>query len=89
MDEVELTFNPSFYRSLVRISMARRPPVISHSGWATVKLREQIKHLYDQRRHGDISDANWARIEPDIIAAGREGRVTSSFDKYGNERRLI
>jgi hypothetical protein len=35
--EVELTFNPSFYPSLVRISMARRPPVISHSGWATVK----------------------------------------------------
>ena len=38
LGEVELTFNPSFYRSPVRISMARRPPVISHSGWATVKL---------------------------------------------------
>jgi hypothetical protein len=38
LGEVELTFNPSFYPSPVRISMARRPPVISHSGWATVKL---------------------------------------------------
>src|SRR6516165_6081562 len=28
----------AFYPSPVRISMARRPPVISHSGWATVKL---------------------------------------------------
>jgi hypothetical protein len=51
--------------------------------------REQIRHLYAQRRLGHINDANWARIEADIIAAGRENRVTSSFDKYGNERRLI
>src|SRR6516162_3338627 len=29
---------PSFYPSPVRISMARRLPVIAHSGWATVKL---------------------------------------------------
>jgi hypothetical protein len=50
--------------------------------------REQIKHLYAQRRLGRINDANWARQEADIIAAGREGRVTSSFDKYGNETRL-
>ena len=28
----------AFYPSPVRISMARRLPVISHSGWATVKL---------------------------------------------------
>src|SRR6516162_7272603 len=28
----------AFYPSPVRISMARRPPVISHSGWATAKL---------------------------------------------------
>jgi hypothetical protein len=51
--------------------------------------REQIKQLYEQRRRGAINDANWARIEADIIAAGREGRVTSVFDKYGNETRLI
>src|SRR5215467_16133404 len=28
----------AFYPSPVRISMARRLPVISHNGWATVKL---------------------------------------------------
>jgi hypothetical protein len=59
------------------------------TGAKPIYSREQIKRLYDQRRHGAINDANWARIEADIIAAGREGRVTSSFDKYGNETRLI
>jgi len=67
-----------------RASQSRQPATSK-----PIYSREQIKHLYDQRRHGTISDANWARIEADIIAAGREGRVTSSFDKYGNERRLI
>jgi hypothetical protein len=58
------------------------------SGAKPVYSREQIKHLYEQRRLGRISDTTWARQEADIIAAGREGRVTSSFDKYGNETRL-
>ena len=39
LGEVEPTFNPSFYPSLVRISMARRfHHDIAQSGWATVKL---------------------------------------------------
>jgi hypothetical protein len=59
------------------------------SGGKPIYTREQIKRLYEERRLGRISDANWALREADIIAAGREGRVTSSFDKYGNERRLI
>ena len=58
------------------------------TGAKPIYSREQIKRLYEQRRLGHISDANWARQEADIVAAGREGRVTSSFDKYGNERRL-
>jgi hypothetical protein len=62
-----------------------RPPA---SGGKPIYTREQIKRLYEERRLGRISDVNWARQEADIIAAGREGRVTSSFDKYGNETRL-
>jgi hypothetical protein len=58
------------------------------TGGPRVYSRDEIKRLYEQRRLGRISDANWARQEADIIAAGREGRVTSSFDKYGNETRL-
>ena len=39
LGEVEPTFNPSFYPSLVRISMARRfHHDIAQSGWAPVKL---------------------------------------------------
>ena len=66
-------------------AQSRQPAI----GGKPVYSREQIKRLYEQRRLGHINDANWARQEADIIAAGREGRVTSSFDKYGNERRLI
>ena len=36
LGEVELTFNPSFYPSLVRMPMAPmagRPPTIAQSGW--------------------------------------------------------
>src|SRR5215471_9793738 len=87
----------AFYRGFLAEGGHRAPAYQSRGGAqsrpaATTKpvySREQIKRLYDQRRHGAISDANWARIEADIIAASREGRVTSSFDKYGNERRLI
>jgi hypothetical protein len=63
---------------------ARQPA----TGAKPIYSREDIRRLYEQRRHGAISDARWAQIETDIIAAGREGRVTSSFDKYGNEMRL-
>ena len=32
-------------------------------------------HLYEQHAKGAYDEATWARIERDIIAAGREGRV--------------
>jgi hypothetical protein len=50
--------------------------------------REQIRQIYAQRARGAISDARWAQIEPDIIAAASEGRINSVFDKYGNETRF-
>ena len=47
LGEVELTFNPSFLPfPCPYISMARRPPVISHSGWATVKLGIDLGGVY-------------------------------------------
>jgi hypothetical protein len=70
---------PAYQRAQSRQPASNAKPIYT---------REQIKRLYEQRRLGRISDANWARQEADIIAAGREGRVTSSFDKYGNETRL-
>jgi len=42
--------------------------------------RDEIKRLYEQRHLGHIGDARWARIEPDIFAAGREGRVVGALN---------
>jgi hypothetical protein len=39
----------------------------------------QIADLYKRRRDGHIPDARWAQIEPDIFAAGREGRVVGAL----------
>jgi hypothetical protein len=66
-------------------SQRSRPAV---TGGKPVYTREQIKHFYDQRRAGAISDARWGPLEADIVRAASEGRVTSMFDKYGNETRL-
>jgi hypothetical protein len=56
-----------------------RPP----SGKPTY-TRELIKQLYDQHRRGAYRgrEAEWARQEADIIAAGREGRV-EKYDWVG------
>jgi hypothetical protein len=39
--------------------------------------RAQIARNYERRRRGQISDADWAQLEPAMIAAGREGRVAN------------
>jgi len=44
----------------------------------TVYTNESIKALYEQRRRGKITDADWARIENDIFAAQKEGRVAAT-----------
>jgi hypothetical protein len=49
------------------------------SGAKPLYSREQIKRLYEQHRLGQISDARWAQIEPDIFAASREGRVVGAL----------
>jgi hypothetical protein len=40
----------------------------------------RLANFYKQRRDGRINDANWARREADIIAAGREGRVIGALN---------
>src|SRR5262252_8165869 len=50
LGEVELTFNPSFYPSLVRMPMtpmAGRPPTIAQSGWIKEKYMELVRWLGD------------------------------------------
>jgi hypothetical protein len=36
---------------------------------------DSIRALYDRRRRGKISDAEWAKIEPDIFAAQHDWRL--------------
>jgi hypothetical protein len=50
-----------------------------------IYTRPQIAKLYEQRRLGQINDANWARQEADIVAAGREGRVVGAVGPDGTE----
>jgi hypothetical protein len=35
------------------------------------------------RRRGEINDAEWARWEHELIAAGREGRIIGALDLAG------
>jgi hypothetical protein len=50
------------------------------TGGKPIYTRQQITDFYKQRRDGRINDANWARREADIIAAGREGRVVGAVN---------
>jgi hypothetical protein len=47
--------------------------------------RQQITQLYEQHRRGAYNgrEQEWARLEHDIIAAGREGRIFGAVDLAG------
>jgi len=45
--------------------------------------RAQILQLHSLRRKGAYSHAEWARLEADIIAAGREGRIAGAMSLDG------
>ena len=46
---------------------------------SNVYTRADIARLYEARRKGEISDADWARREADIFAASRQGRVAGAL----------
>jgi hypothetical protein len=45
-----------------------------------ILTRPQIADLYDRRRKGLISDADWPRIEHQIFAAANTGRVAGAIN---------
>jgi hypothetical protein len=45
---------------------------------STIYDNESIRKLYDQHRRGEITGDRWDRIEADIFAAQREGRVRAA-----------
>jgi hypothetical protein len=55
----------------------------SASGQQQVYTRDQIKQLGELHRRGKLQGAEWDRIEQDIIAAAREGRVMGALDPAG------
>jgi hypothetical protein len=48
-----------------------------------VYTRDQIKQLHELHRRGRLQGAEWDRLEQDIIAAAREGRVVGALDPAG------
>jgi hypothetical protein len=50
------------------------------SGGKPIYTRQQITEFYKQRRLGQISDADWARREADIVRAPSEGRVVGMIN---------
>ena len=49
-------------------------------GSASLYSRAQISEMARLRRKGAINDADWARWEYELVAAGREGRVVAALD---------
>jgi hypothetical protein len=45
--------------------------------------RDQILQMASLRRKGQINDADWARWERELIAAGRERRIRGALDADG------
>jgi hypothetical protein len=45
--------------------------------------RARIKELGELHRKGKLQGAEWERIEQEIIAAAREGRVLGALDPAG------
>jgi hypothetical protein len=57
------------------------------SSYKPTYTRQQITQLYEQHRKGAYAgrEQEWQRLEHDIIAAGREGRILGAVDVLGNE----
>lgn len=45
--------------------------------------RAEVARLLDPRRRGKKSDIEWQRLQLEIIAAGREGRIRDALDPNG------
>jgi hypothetical protein len=55
-------------------------PEISPIFTAGTYARSQITQMAAMRRRGEISDAEWAKWEHELIAAGKEGRIRGALD---------
>jgi hypothetical protein len=61
---------------------ARRRAAAVNFGQPTY-TRAQIQRFYEQRRKGLYDDAQWQRLENEIVRAGAEGRISGALDVNG------
>ena len=64
----------------VRWAMPNYPPAQSSGRQIS---RDQILQMASLRRKGQINDADWARWERELFAAGRERRIRGALDADG------
>jgi hypothetical protein len=75
----------SFFRGFQQAAAAGRattgPPAVGQRGpyGKPVYTRQQIVDASKQRMKGLVSDADWARWEIEMVAAGREGRIAGAL----------
>jgi hypothetical protein len=53
------------------------------AGGKPIYTRAQIRDLAAKRRKGAYTDAQWAALEAEIVAAGREGRIAGALSLDG------
>jgi hypothetical protein len=55
------------------------------SGNKPIYSRDQIRELFESHRKGEWNgrEAEWQKLEYELIAAGREGRIQSPVDVFG------
>ena len=66
----------AFFHEFLRTHPRRAPPPAGPAlDGKHIYSRAEILQLHAQHRKGAFGDVEWMRIENDIIAAGREGRI--------------
>ena len=78
--EAMLIAQPAQPGQPVQWAMPNYPPAQSSGRQIS---RDQILQMASLRRKGQINDADWAKWERELIAAGREGRIRGALDADG------
>jgi hypothetical protein len=59
---------------------SRAPQSRQTASGGAIYSRQDIARLYERRRKGEINDAQWRQIEPDIVRAASQGRVAGALN---------
>ena len=73
----------NFFTSFIAAGNFPNPAARSATPSGRTYTRGQITLMAAMRRRGQIGDAEWARWEHELVAAGREGRIIGALDLAG------